>query len=108
MQSLKQNDTATLTNGRAAVAAWAVLLALALEKLSPDLSAIMAEETDFSWLEALGVPAEAGAATIRRAWTGLARLYHSDKGGRPEQMVRVNAAYEQAHQAAPEGNPHRR
>ena len=82
--------------GRAVVPAWATLLALALEELSPDLLAIMAEDTDFSWHEVLGVPAEAGAATIRRAWTRLALLYHPDKGGRPEQMVRVNAAYERA------------
>ena len=86
--------------GRATVPAWAALLALALEKLSPDLLAIMAEDADFSWHEVLGVTAEASAATIRQAWTRLALLYHPDKGGRPEQMVQVNAAYEQAQQAA--------
>jgi len=76
--------------------AWAALLALAPEELSPDLFAILAEDTDFSWHEVLGVSETADAATVRRAWTGLALLYHPDKGGRPEQMVRVNAAYERA------------
>jgi len=28
--------------------------------------------------------------------TRLAMLYHPDKGGQPEQMIRVNAAYERA------------
>jgi len=48
----------------------------------------------------LGVPHGAGMATIRRAMQGLALLYHPDKGGRPEQMAVVNAAYAQAVQVA--------
>ena len=67
--------------GRSTVPQWAGLLALMLEDISPDLLAIMAEATDFSWHEVLGVPADAGAAAIRQAWTGLALLYHPDKGG---------------------------
>jgi curved DNA-binding protein CbpA len=31
---------------------------------------------------------------------GLALLYHPDKGGQPEQMVVVNAAYAEAAQGA--------
>ena len=33
--------------------------------------------------------------------TKLAMIYHPDKGGRPEQMTRVNAAYERALQERP-------
>ena len=72
--------------------AWAALLASALEELSPDLLTIMAEDTAFRWHEVLGVPAEADPTTVRQAWTALALLYHPDKRGRPEQMVRLNAA----------------
>ncbi len=93
--------------GRAAVPAWAGLLALALEELSSDLLAIMAEETDFGWNEVLGVSAEADPTTIRRAWAALARLYHPDKSGRPEQMVRVNAAYERSQLALSGPHPRR-
>src|ERR1700712_1473033 len=66
--------------GRAAVPAWAGLLAVALEELSPDRLALMAEDTGLGWAEVLGVSAQADAATTRRAWTGLALRYHPDKG----------------------------
>ncbi len=82
--------------GRAAVSQWAALLAVALLDLSAEELAIGLEEVSFSWAEVLGVPAEVGATAIRSSWTGLALLYHPDKGGRPDQMVRVNAAYERA------------
>ena len=38
----------------------------------------------------------------RRAMTRLAMLYHPDKGGTTEQMVRINKAYEEARKAHPE------
>ena len=82
--------------GRAAVPQWAALLAIALLDLSAEELAIRLEEVPFSWNEVLGLSAEANIATIRRAWTALARRYHPDIGGRPEPMVRVNAAYEEA------------
>jgi len=94
--------------GKAVAPAWAALLALAPEELSPDLFATLAEDTDFSWHEVLGVSETADAATVRRAWTGLTLLYHPDKGGRPEQMVRVNAAYERAQGMGSGQNAHRR
>ena len=85
--------------GRAAVPRWTVLLAVALEELSPEAVTIMLEEETFTWHEVLGIPPSADATAARRAMTRLALLYHPDKGGRPEQMVRVNTAYEQAQDA---------
>ncbi len=78
---------------------WAALLAVTLHELSPEAMAISLEETSFDWHEILGVPPNADANTTRRAMTQLALRYHPDKGGQPEQMTRVNAAYEHAQQA---------
>ena len=85
--------------GRAPVPAWAALLAAVLEEQSPEALEIQVEDAGFSWNEILGVPPGTDAGTIRRAMAGLARLYHPDIGGHPEQMTRLNAAYEQARQA---------
>lgn len=85
--------------GRAAVPKWAALLAVTLQELSPETMAISLEETSFGWHEILGVPPNADASAARRAMTQLALRYHPDKGGQPEQMTRVNAAYEAAQQA---------
>ena len=75
---------------------WAALLAVALQDISPESLTISLEEAEFSWREILGVPPTADAAAARRAMTRLALRYHPDKGGTPEQMTRINAAYEQA------------
>ena len=93
--------------GRAAVPQWAALLAIALLDLSAEELAIRLEEVPFSWSEVLGLSAAADTATIRRAWTALARRYHPDMGGRPEPMVRVNAAYEEARLTLSGGHPPR-
>ena len=85
--------------GRAAVPRWAVLLAVALEELTPELIAVMLEEATFRWHEVLGIPPGSDASAARRAMTRMALLYHPDKGGRPEQMARVNAACEEAQHA---------
>ncbi len=82
--------------GRASVPKWAALLVVALDALTPDGVEIMVEDAEFRWHEILGVSANADQATLRRAMTRLAMLYHPDKGGQPEQMIRVNAAYERA------------
>ena len=82
--------------GRAAVPKWAALLVVALDALTPDGVEIMVEDAEFRWHEILGVAPNADQATLRRAMTRLAMLYHPDKGGQPEQMIRVNAAYERA------------
>jgi transcriptional regulator with XRE-family HTH domain len=82
--------------GRAAVPKWAALLVVALDALTPDGVEIMVEDAEFRWHETLGVAPNADQATLRRAMTRLAMLYHPDKGGQPEQMIRVNAAYERA------------
>jgi transcriptional regulator with XRE-family HTH domain len=82
--------------GRAAVPKWAALLVVALDALTPDGVEIMVEDAEFRWHEILGVAPNADQATLRRAMTRLAMLYHPDKGGQPEQMIRVNAADERA------------
>jgi len=82
--------------GRALVPQWAALLAIALQDFSTETLTISLEEVEFSWREILGVPPNADAAAARRAMTRLALRYHPDKGGRPEQMTRINAAYEKA------------
>ena len=82
--------------GRALVPQWAALLAAALQDFSPEVLTISLEEVSFSWHEILGVPPNADTAAARRPMTQLARRYHPDKGGRPEQMTRINAAYEKA------------
>jgi transcriptional regulator with XRE-family HTH domain len=85
--------------GRAPVPQWAALLAVTLQDFSPETLTISLEEVEFSWSEILGVPPNADAAAARRATTRLALRYHPDKGGRPEQMTRINAAHENARHA---------
>jgi transcriptional regulator with XRE-family HTH domain len=82
--------------GRAAVPQWAALLAAALLEHSAEGLIIALEEAKFSWAEVLGVKPDAEPAEARRAMTRLAVLYHPDKGGTADQMVRVNRAYEEA------------
>ena|ERR1700722_1129850 len=82
--------------GRALVPQWAALLAVTLQDVSPESLTISLEEAEFSWREILGVSPSADTAAARRAMTRLALRYHPDKGGRPEQMTRINAAYEMA------------
>ena len=89
--------------GRAAVPQWASLLAIAILDLSTEELATWLEKMQFGWNEVLGVSAAADAASLRRAWTGLAVRYHSDKGGSREHMTRVNGAYEAARQAINSG-----
>ena len=87
--------------GHALVPQWAALLAIALQDLSPEAMAISLEEAEFSWREILGVSSNADTAAARRAMSRLAIRYHPDKGGRPEQMTRINTAYETARRAMP-------
>ncbi len=61
----------------------------------------MVEGAEFRWHETLGVAPNAAQATLHRAMTRLATLYHPDKGGQAEQMIRVNAAYERASRERP-------
>ena len=82
--------------GRAAIPRWAVLIAAMMEDVTPEAFEITVEAAVFDWSEVLGVSATSDVLTIRRAMLRLAALYHPDKGGQPDQMVRVNAAYEQA------------
>ena len=82
--------------GHAAVPRWAAMLAITLEQLSPDALDILLEEARFSCHEVLGIPANADAGAIRAAMTRLALIYHPDRGGAPEQMVAVSAAYAEA------------
>lgn len=83
---------------RAAVPPWAALLAVVLRDSLPELLETEVDEAWFRWHEILGVSPRADAAAIRRAMTGLARRYHPDVGDDPEQMVRINKAYEHARQ----------
>jgi transcriptional regulator with XRE-family HTH domain len=82
--------------GRAAAPLWAIALAAVLQHTSPEAIQIRLEETEFAWHETLGVPSNADAAALRRAMARLALIYHPDKGGQPDLMSRVNAAYERA------------
>jgi DnaJ-domain-containing protein 1 len=84
------------TRGRALVPRRAALLAVTLQDVSTESLTISLEETVFSWREILGVSPNADTAAARRAMTRLTLRYHPDKGGRPEQMTRINAAYENA------------
>ncbi len=85
--------------GRAAVPHWAALLAVAVLEQSVEALVIALEETTFSWAEVLGVGPSSEPAEARRAMTRLAVLYHPDKGGIAEHMVRINRAYEEARKA---------
>jgi transcriptional regulator with XRE-family HTH domain len=82
--------------GRAEVPPWAAALAVLLEERSPEAITILVEETAFAWHETLGVPPTADAAALRRAMARLALIYHPDRGGQPDLMRRVSAAYERA------------
>ena len=85
--------------GRAIVPQWAVLLAVVLENATPEMLRLTVEEAALRWHEVLGVAPTADASAIRRAMTKLALRYHPDRGGSPDHMTRVNAAYEAAQQA---------
>ncbi len=82
--------------GRAAAPLWAIALAAVLQDTSPEAIQIRLEEIAFAWHETLGVPPNADATALRRAMARLALIYHPDKGGQPDLMRRVNAAYEHA------------
>ena len=82
--------------GRAAAPPWAIALAAVLQQTSPEAIRIMLEEITFAWHETLGVPPNADPAALRRAMARLALIYHPDKGGQPDLVRRVNAAYERA------------
>ena len=85
--------------GRAAVPQWAALLVVALLEHSAEGLVIALDEAKFSWAEVLGVKPDAEPSEARRAMTRLALLYHPDKGGKVEHMVRINEAYEAARKA---------
>jgi DnaJ-class molecular chaperone len=68
---------------------------MALAEFTPETLAIMIEEATSSWHETLGVSPRADTSPARKA-TKLALIYHPDTGVSPEQMIRVNAAYETA------------
>ena len=74
----------------------ATALAVLLQDASPEAVQILLEKVQFDWHETLGVPPNADAGTIRRAWARLAHAHHPDKGGTQDQMVRLNTAYERA------------
>jgi DnaJ-domain-containing protein 1 len=71
-------------------------LGVLLQNASPEAIQILLEEVQFSWHETLGVPPNADAGTIRRAWAKLAHVHHPDKSGTQEQKGRLNAAYQRA------------
>ena len=64
-------------------------LAILLQDASPEAIQILLKEVSFSWHETLGVPSNADAGTIRRAWARLAHAHQPDKGSTQEQMVRL-------------------
>jgi DNA-binding transcriptional regulator YdaS (Cro superfamily) len=88
--------------GRAAVPHRASALAAVLQETSPDAIRILLEETAFAWHETLGVPPNADAAALRQATARLAGIYSFDRGGQPDLIGRVNAAYDRAQWDRPE------
>lgn len=85
--------------GRALVPRWAALLVVALLEHSAEALVLALEEASFSWAEVLSLKPNAEPMEARRAMTRLALLYHPDKGGKVEHMVRINEAYEAARKA---------
>jgi len=79
--------------GRAALPKWAALIAVMMEDYTPEALKIAVEAANFSWSEVLGIPAGSDLLAVRKAMLRLASIYHPDKGGLSEQMVRVGAAY---------------
>jgi hypothetical protein len=75
---------------------WCRGRAAVLQDTSPEAIQIRFAEIAFAWHETLGVPPNADAAALRRAMARLALIDHPDKGGQPDLMRRVNAAYEHA------------
>ena len=99
MEISRPNDPGDITNLALTLPQAKQVLARALTEPSPEARAISLEETSFGWHEILGVSSNANASTVRRALTQLALRYRPDKGGQPEQMTQINAAYEAAQQA---------
>lgn len=113
MHSPKQIDITGVTarqvnnwaNGRATLPKWAALIAVMMEDYTPEALEIAVETADFSWNEVLGVPPDSDVSATRQATLRMALLYHPDKGGQPDQMVRVSAAYEHALRTASIAEP---
>jgi hypothetical protein len=80
---------------------WAIALAAVLQETSPEAIQILLEETTFAWHETLGVPPNADAVALPQATARLALIYHPDKGGEPDLVRRVNAAYDRAQSDRP-------
>lgn len=58
--------------------------------------ALPAPDDARDWWEVLGVPKDSSADTIKAAYRRLAAEHHPDRGGSPERMAEVNAAYRRA------------
>lgn len=48
------------------------------------------------WWEVLGIPRGSLPEIVTAAWRELAKRHHPDRGGSPEEMAEINAAYQEA------------
>lgn len=55
---------------------------------------VQAQDQRVNPYEVLGVPKDADAGTVKRAYRQAAKKAHPDRGGNPQAMTRVNVAYD--------------
>ena len=77
--------------GRRKPPKWAVVVALALCRLS---SSALEDTGSYDWTETLGMTSSGSLEQLARARSALAKVYHPDKGGDLIAMQRINAAYD--------------
>jgi hypothetical protein len=75
--------------------------AVILERAFTGFTALPAPGAPRTWWEELGVPKVASRDEAKSAFRALASQHHPDKGGQPERMAAINAAWEQAQRELP-------
>jgi hypothetical protein len=81
--------------GRRGIPRWAWVIA------STPMSSVLTDTLAFTCQETLGVSYPRTPASAAKARATLAKKYHPDAGGRHEQMVRINNAYDVARKKWP-------
>jgi len=67
---------------------------------TPDDTALLLGSGKSPWWEILGVKEDASREDIRNAYKALSLVYHPDRGGKDEDMKRINQAFSEGMKAA--------
>jgi hypothetical protein len=67
---------------------------------TPDDTALLLGDGKSPWWEVLGVKQDASRADIRSAYQALSLVHHPDRGGKDEDMARLNIAFKEGMKGA--------